>query len=52
LEFGRPVWIDGSAIILPDVSIGDDAAIGAGSMGTRDVPASATVVITPARARP
>jgi hypothetical protein len=42
LEFGRPVrigrsvWIGARAIILPGVSIGDDALIGAGSEVTRD----------------
>lgn len=58
LEFGRPirigrnVWIGGGAIILPGVSIGDDALIGAGSVVTRDVPAGATAVGNPARVRP
>jgi maltose O-acetyltransferase len=58
LEFGRPVhigrqvWIGGGAIILPGVTIGDDAIIGAGSVVTRDVPAGAKVMGNPARARP
>ena len=58
LEFGRPVrigrnvWIGGGAIILPGVSIGDDAVIGAGSVVTRDVPAGATAVGNPARSWP
>ena len=56
-EFGRPivigknVWIGGGAIILPGVTIGDDAVIGAGSVVTRDVPAGATALGNPARAR-
>ena len=55
LEFGRPVcigrhvWIGGGAIILPGVSIGDDAVIGAGSVVTRDVEAGAVVAGNPAR---
>jgi maltose O-acetyltransferase len=55
LEFGRPVrigrnvWIGGGALILPGVSIGDDAVIGAGSVVTRDVPAGATAYGNPAR---
>ena len=55
LEFGRPihigrnVWIGGAAIILPGVSIGNDAVIGAGSVVTRDVPARSTVAGNPAR---
>ena len=57
LELGRPVrigrnvWIGGGAIVLPGVSIGDDALIGAGSVVTRDVPAGATAFGNPARAR-
>jgi len=58
LEFGRPiqigrnVWIGGGAIILPGVTIGDDALIGAGSVVTRAVPAGATAFGNPARIRP
>jgi maltose O-acetyltransferase len=57
LEFGKPVrigqnvWIGGGAIILPGVTIGDDAVIGAGSVVTRDVPAGATAFGNPARVR-
>lgn len=57
LELGRPVgigcnvWIGGGAIILPGVTIGDDAVIGAGSVVTRDVPPGATVTGSPARQR-
>jgi maltose O-acetyltransferase len=57
LEFGRPVrigrnvWIGGGAIILPGVTVGDDALIGAGAVVTRDVPAGATVAGNPARVR-
>ncbi|RED18557.1 sugar O-acetyltransferase [Pontivivens insulae] len=55
LEIGRPVsigrnvWIGGHAIILPGVTIGNDAIIGAGSVVTHDVPAGATVAGNPAR---
>ena len=55
LEFGRPVrigrnvWIGGGALIMPGVTVGDDATIGAGSVVTRDVAAGATVVGNPAR---
>ncbi|WP_420139260.1 sugar O-acetyltransferase [Sphingomonas sp.] len=55
LEFGRPiriganVWIGGGALIMPGVTIGDDAIIGAGSVVTRDVPAGATAMGNPAR---
>jgi maltose O-acetyltransferase len=55
LEFGRPVeigrnvWIGGGAILLPGVTIGEDAIVGAGSVVTRDVPAGVTVAGNPAR---
>lgn len=54
-EFGRPiqigqdVWIGGGAIILPGVTIGDNAVISAGSVVTRDVPAGSTARGNPAR---
>ncbi len=57
LEFGRPVrigcdvWIGGGAILLPGVTVGDGAVIGAGSVVTRDVTAGATVTGNPARPR-
>ena len=55
VEFGRPihigddVWIGGGAIILPGVTIGDRAIIGAGSVVTRDVPAGLIARGNPAR---
>ena len=55
LESGRPVvvganvWIGAGAMIMPGVTVGDDAIVGAGSIVTRDVPAGATVVGSPAR---
>ena len=57
LEFGRPVniganvWIGGAAIILPGVTIGDDAVVGAGAVVTRDVRPGATVMGNPAKER-
>jgi maltose O-acetyltransferase len=57
LEFGRPVrigrnvWIGAGAIILPGVTVGDDAVVGAGSVVTRDVPAGATIYGNPARVK-
>ena len=57
LEFGRPirigknVWIGAGALIMPGVTIGDDALIGAGSVVTRDVAPGVTVVGNPARPR-
>jgi maltose O-acetyltransferase len=43
------VWIGGGAIILPGVTIGLNAVVGAGSVVTRSVPANTVVVGNPAR---
>ena len=45
LEYAKPVtigddvWIGGSAVICPGVTIGDRTVIGAGSVVTKDIPA-------------
>jgi acetyltransferase-like isoleucine patch superfamily enzyme len=44
--------IGSGAVILPGITIGERAMVGAGSVVTKDVPAGATVVGVPARARP
>lgn len=49
---GRNVWIGTHAVILPGVTIGDGAIIGAGAVVTKDVPALTTVVGVPAAPRP
>ncbi|MBV8652174.1 MAG: sugar O-acetyltransferase [Alphaproteobacteria bacterium] len=49
VQIGGNVWLGGGAIILPGVTIGDDAIIGAGSVVTSDVPPGATVAGNPAR---
>jgi len=46
---GRNVWIGGGAILLPGITVGDDAVIGAGSVVTRDVAPGVTVAGNPAR---
>jgi maltose O-acetyltransferase len=51
VHIGRDVWIGGGAIILPGVTVGDEAVIGAGSVVTRDVAPGATVFGNPARPR-
>jgi maltose O-acetyltransferase len=48
-SIGENVWIGSSAIILPGVSIGDDAIIGARRVVRRDVPTGATVMGNPVR---
>lgn len=49
VTIGNDVWIGGGAIILPGVTIGDRAVVGAGSVVTRDVPADVVVAGNPAR---
>ncbi|MET3667735.1 sugar O-acetyltransferase [Caulobacter sp. 1776] len=49
IHIGANVWIGGGALILPGVTIGDDAVIGAGAVVTRDVAPGVTVVGNPAR---
>lgn len=46
---GNNVWIGDKATILPGVSIGDGAIIGANSVVTKDIPAFAVVAGNPAK---
>ena len=41
--------IGGSAVVLPDVTIGRNAVVGAGAVVTRDFPADTVVIGNPAR---
>ena len=49
IQIGHRVWIGGGAILLPGITVGDDAVIAAGSVVTKDVPAGALVKGNPAR---
>jgi maltose O-acetyltransferase len=49
VSIGNNVWIGGSVVILPGVSIGDNCTIGAGSVVTHDIPANSIAVGNPAR---
>jgi len=49
VDVGSDVWVGGGAIILPGVSIGDRAVIGAGSVVTRDIPAGVFAAGNPCR---
>jgi acetyltransferase-like isoleucine patch superfamily enzyme len=46
---GRRAWIGANVTILPGVSIGEFAVIGAGSVVTQSIPASSIAVGVPAR---
>jgi UDP-2-acetamido-3-amino-2,3-dideoxy-glucuronate N-acetyltransferase len=48
----RGAQIGGGSVILPGVTIGENAIVGAGSVVTRDVPAGKTGFGNPARVRP
>lgn len=48
VTIGNDVWIGGNTVILPGVTIGDGAVVGAGSVVSRDVPEASLVVGCPA----
>jgi maltose O-acetyltransferase len=56
LEYARPitigddVWLGGAAVVLPGVTIGDRAVVGAGSVVTHDVAADIAAAGNPCRA--
>ena len=43
------VWLGGGVIVCPNVTIGDNAVIGAGSVVTRDIPSHTFAAGNPAR---
>lgn len=49
IKIGNDVWVGAGCSILPGVTIGDHAVIGARAVVTHDVPESAIVVGTPAK---
>lgn len=49
ISIGDDVWIGGSVVICPGVTIGDRTVIGAGSVVTKDVPADVFAAGNPCR---
>lgn len=55
LEFAKPIvvgdraWIGASVVVLPGVTIGSNATIGAGSVVTKSIPADCVAVGNPCR---
>ena len=49
IKIGNNVWIGGSVVVLPGVTIGDNVVIGAGSIVTKDIPSNYTAYGNPCR---
>ena len=49
ITFGNNVWIEGSAIINPGVTVGDNVVIVSGAVVTKDVPDNVVVGGNPAK---
>ena len=43
------MWLGGSVVVCPGVTIGENSIIGAGTVVTRDIPANSIAVGNPAR---
>ena len=49
ITVGNNVWIGGNVSVLPGVTIGDNAVIGAGSVVVKDIPANVVAVGNPCK---
>lgn len=49
IRLGKNVWVGSSAVLLPGITVGDNAVIAAGAVVTKDVPANAVVAGVPAK---
>lgn len=49
IEIGNDVWFGGNVTVLPEVRIGDNVVIGAGSVVTKDIPSNVVAVGNPCK---
>ena len=49
VKIGKNCWLGAGVIVLPNVTIGDNTVIGAGSVVTKDIPANVVAVGNPCR---
>lgn len=49
IAIGNNVWLGGSVIVCPGVTIGENTVVGAGAVVTRDLPPNVVAVGNPAR---
>ncbi len=49
IKVGDNVWFGGNVVVLPGVSIGNNAVIGAGSVVTKDIPENVVAVGNPCK---
>lgn len=43
------MWIGGNVVVLPNVTIGDNVVIGAGSVVNKDIPSNSVAVGNPCK---
>ena len=49
IKVGNNVWIGGNVCVMPGVTIGDNAVIGAGSVVNKDIPSNSVAVGNPCK---
>ena len=49
IKVGSNVWIGGNVCVMPGVTIGDNVAIGAGSVVNKDIPSNCVAVGNPCK---